>query len=213
MLRKVTIYVRMSYRNTRLNWRVSIFKGRRKVLPSNLIRIDRPVENNLCSYVPCIMSLVAKMLKVQEFVLRNRLDIAFITEKWLEDTTCDSVVDISGFNIFRKDREVSQRYGSCIYLKQGVMNNIFENLPSCDARDTTTPTNLVALRFYGLQISLLGMVSSSGTGLLFATTAIVNICPPVSRKLLSLAGTSSCLISPYVYAQRMPLGCLLNSKI
>lgn len=67
------------------------------------------------------MSLVPKLAEVEEFILRNRVDIAFITETWLKDTICDSVVDIPGFSIFRKDREVLQHGGVCIYLKLGII--------------------------------------------------------------------------------------------
>ena len=57
------------------------------------------------------MSLVPKIVEVQEFVLRNQIDIAIITETWLKGTICDSVVKIPRFTIFRKDGEVLEHGG------------------------------------------------------------------------------------------------------
>jgi hypothetical protein len=54
------------------------------------------------------MSLAPKLVEVQGFIFKNRVDIGFITETWLGDTICDSVIDISGYKVFRKDRKILQ---------------------------------------------------------------------------------------------------------
>ena len=46
-------------------------------------------------YVPKIMitnvvSLVPKMVEVQEFILRDQVDLAFIIETWLKDTIANN---------------------------------------------------------------------------------------------------------------------------
>ncbi len=50
-------------------------------------------------YIPKIMvtnvrSLVRKIEEVQEFLNRNQISIAFVTETWLQPTITDSVVNI-----------------------------------------------------------------------------------------------------------------------
>ena len=81
------------------------------------------------------MSLVPKLVEVHEFILRNRVDIGFITETWLRDTICDSVVDIPGYKVFRKDRKILQHGGVCIYLKDGISYKILEDLRCCDEHE------------------------------------------------------------------------------
>ena len=39
-----------------------------------------------------VMSLVPKLTEVQEFILRNQIDIAFITETWLKQTIVDDAI-------------------------------------------------------------------------------------------------------------------------
>ena len=110
---------------------------------SNLIPVStqsKTSKKSLSSFVPCIMlsntmSLVPKLVEVHEFILRNRVDIGFITETWLRDTICDSVVDIPGYKVFRKDRKILQHGGVCIYLKDGISYKILEDLRCCDEHE------------------------------------------------------------------------------
>ena len=51
-----------------------------------------------------VMSLLPKMVEVQEFICRNNIILASITETWLKSTIADSVIDIPGYNIIRRDR-------------------------------------------------------------------------------------------------------------
>jgi hypothetical protein len=66
------------------------------------------------------MSLVPKLLEVEEFLSRNSVDNGFITETWLKDEISDSVVEIQGYKIIRKDRLVQQHGGVCVYIKNGI---------------------------------------------------------------------------------------------
>ena len=77
------------------------------------------------------MSLVPKLAEIQEFLLRKRVDIGLITETWLNDNISDSIVHIDGYNLHRKDRLVKQHGGVCIYLRDGIMFEIPENLNCC----------------------------------------------------------------------------------
>ena len=64
-----------------------------------------------------VMSLVPKMSEVSEFILRNQVSLAFITESWLKSSVCDSVIDIPGYSVLRKDRASESHGGICLYLK------------------------------------------------------------------------------------------------
>ena len=52
-----------------------------------------------------------------EFILRNQVSLAFITESWLKPSVCDSVIDIPGYSVLRKDRGSESHGGICLYLK------------------------------------------------------------------------------------------------
>ena len=64
-----------------------------------------------------VMSLVPKINEIQEFLLRTKISrLAFITETWLKDSVADSVVNIPGYTIMRKDRTVNNHGG--VFLHQ-----------------------------------------------------------------------------------------------
>ena len=63
-----------------------------------------------------VMSLAPKIVKVQEFVYRNNVDLAFITETWLSECIDDSIVDIPGYTIIRRDRSTDNHSGVCLYI-------------------------------------------------------------------------------------------------
>ena len=48
-----------------------------------------------------VMSLVPKLDEVQEFIHRNKICLAFITETSLKESIPESVVNIHGFTILR----------------------------------------------------------------------------------------------------------------
>ena len=63
-------------------------------------------------YVPKIMvtnvmSIVPKMSEVCEFsLLRNKVSLAFITEKWLQSSVTVSVIDIPGYSVLRRNHSL-----------------------------------------------------------------------------------------------------------
>jgi len=65
-----------------------------------------------------LMSLVPKLAQVQEFLLRTQVDLAFITETWLKTAVANTVVDIPGYSIIRRDRMSSDHGGVCLYIKE-----------------------------------------------------------------------------------------------
>ena len=65
------------------------------------------------------MSLAPKIVEVEEFIVRNKVSMAFITETWLKSTVVDSVVGISGYSIIRRDRSSEEHGGVCLYIMDG----------------------------------------------------------------------------------------------
>lgn len=51
-----------------------------------------------------IMFLVVKIDEVKEFFMRNFVDIGFVIKIWFSERIVDFMVDITNFNMFRKDR-------------------------------------------------------------------------------------------------------------
>lgn len=79
-----------------------------------------------------VMSLVPKLDEVQEFVHRNNICLAFITETWLKESISESVVNIHGFTILRKDRVTNSHGGVCVYIKdENIKYRVLEELSCC----------------------------------------------------------------------------------
>ena len=79
-------------------------------------------SKKIAHYVPKIMvtnirSLVPKIEEIQEFINRNQISIVFVTETWLRSTIMDSVVDITGYSLIRKDRSSDCHGGVAIYIR------------------------------------------------------------------------------------------------
>lgn len=99
---------------------------------NNCVVIDCAKENRTASTewsskVPNIMlanvmSLAPKMDEVSEFITRNHINLAFVTETWLKDSVLDTVVDIPGFAIVREDRKTLEHGGVCAYIQENVVN-------------------------------------------------------------------------------------------
>ena len=63
------------------------------------------------------MSLTPKITEVQEFIDRNKVSLALVTETWLKSAVEDTVVDIPGFSIVRRDRASNAHGGVCLHIK------------------------------------------------------------------------------------------------
>jgi hypothetical protein len=76
-----------------------------------------------CSYVPSLFlsnsrSLVNKIDELSGTVSNLLADIVVITETWLTSNVDSAVINLSGFSIFRRDRENCRRGGGvCAYVK------------------------------------------------------------------------------------------------
>ena len=78
------------------------------------------------------MSLVPKLDEVQEFLLRLNVQVGCIVESWLKQHINDSVVNIEGYNIVRKDRSSREHGGVCIYIQDHINFEISEKLQCCN---------------------------------------------------------------------------------
>ena len=84
-----------------------------------------------------VRSLAPKIDEVSEFLLRHQIDLAFITETWLKESIDDSVISISGYCVFRRDRETDCHGGVCIYVNTEQLNNftVLEDLNCCEQHE------------------------------------------------------------------------------
>ena len=83
----------------------------------NRICVNALLQNNP-SHVPKVMltnvrSLVPKLDEVQEFLFRNDINFAFITETWLKESIAESIINIPGYTVFRRDRKNDDHGGVC----------------------------------------------------------------------------------------------------
>ena len=79
-----------------------------------------------------VMSLVPKMDEVQEFIHRNKICLAFITETWLKESISEGVVNIPGFTIIRRDKVVNTHGSVCFYIKDCYIKyKVLQELMCC----------------------------------------------------------------------------------
>ena len=84
-------------------------------------------------FVPSIMlsnpmSLTPKLSEVQELLLRQNVQIRCIVDSWLKEHISDSVVNIEGYNIMRKDPSLLDHRGVCVYIKEDIKYELAETL-------------------------------------------------------------------------------------
>ena len=77
------------------------------------------------------ISLTRKLCEVQELLPRQNVQIGCIVEPWLKEHITDSVVNIEGYNIVRKDRSLLDHGGVCVYIKEEIKYELAESLTCC----------------------------------------------------------------------------------
>ena len=78
-----------------------------------------------------VMSIVPKMSEVSEFVLRNKVSLAFITETWLQSSIAASIIDIPGYSVLRRDRSSDHHGGVCLYINAEFRYKRLDALSCC----------------------------------------------------------------------------------
>ena len=76
------------------------------------------------------MSLVPKIDEVRPYVINANAGVAVLTVAWLKSTILDSVIDIPGLRIIRKDRIERIDGGVCVYIKKQMKCCILPELES-----------------------------------------------------------------------------------
>ena len=69
-----------------------------------------------------VKSLVPKMDEVSEFIFRRNINLTFITQTWLKHSVSDGFVQIPGFAVVRKDRQVIDHGRVCAYIQEESCN-------------------------------------------------------------------------------------------
>lgn len=109
----------------------------------NLLRIKRKDEHSIAfnntEFVPGlllsnVMSLAPKIDELQASLSSGfkSVDIVCITETWLNDRISDSIVNLPGFSIIRRDRLENIHGGVCAYIKDGIKFKRLSELESVD---------------------------------------------------------------------------------
>ena len=84
---------------------------------SSVPNISEPVPSLMLSNT---MSLAPKIDEVRHSVLQTDVDLACFTETWLTDFVHDNVIQISGYNVVRRDRLIGQHGGVRLYVKESI---------------------------------------------------------------------------------------------
>ena len=84
-----------------------------------------------------VMSLVPKLIEILEFINRNEICIALLTETWLRESMADAVVNFPGYTISRKDRSTNNSHGGvCAYVREAqVKFKHLEGISYCDKHE------------------------------------------------------------------------------
>ena len=64
-----------------------------------------------------VMFLVPKIDKVRVVMNNISPDFISITETWLQEHVRSNVVELNGYDLVRKDRQIGIHGGICMYLK------------------------------------------------------------------------------------------------
>ena len=80
------------------------------------------------------MSLAPKIDELQASLSScfTSTDIICVTETWLNDRISDSIVNLPGFSIIRKDRLEYSHGGVCAYIKDGIEFKRLTEIESAD---------------------------------------------------------------------------------
>ena len=74
------------------------------------------------------MSLTPKIDEVAFTMKNHHCDIAAITETWLKESIPDTIVNIEGYQLFRRDRKHKGHGGVCLYVDNHIQCEILSCL-------------------------------------------------------------------------------------
>ena len=122
--------------------RIKAISGSRTHIPTNCVYIDpsttpcksnQAKETSRTAFVPSIllsnvMSLAPKIDEVRHYAEYANLDLVCLTETWLQDHIHDNIVDISGFNLLRRDRKEGTHGGVCMFVRDNIRYSLLDFL-------------------------------------------------------------------------------------
>jgi heptaprenylglyceryl phosphate synthase len=74
------------------------------------------------------MSLVPKIDEVRIVANSVNPDFISVTETWLQNHVHSNIVELNGYNIVRKDRQVGTHGGICLYIRDTIQFSVLETL-------------------------------------------------------------------------------------
>ena len=78
-----------------------------------------------------VQSLLCRKNEIEVFLNAKDVDVLCLTETWLTSNIPDSLIDFTGYNVFRCDK--GRGGGCCIYVKNSLSVNMCNlNVPSID---------------------------------------------------------------------------------
>ena len=98
-----------------------------------------------------VMSVVPKMSEVCEFVLRNKVSLAFITETWLQSSITLSIIDIPGYSVLRRDRSSDRHGGVCLNINAEIR---YKRVDALSCRPDHEVIGSLRYGDYGLRLRL-----------------------------------------------------------
>ncbi|KAJ3644167.1 hypothetical protein Zmor_026839 [Zophobas morio] len=97
-----------------------------------------------------IASLCSKFLEFTAIVAVNKPSFVMVTETWLTSDIPDSLVSLSGYSLFRRDRQSIRGGGVCIYVSNFVMSNFIVSVVDSD----TSNVESLFLKVTGKSLSI-----------------------------------------------------------
>ncbi|KAJ3656547.1 hypothetical protein Zmor_015618 [Zophobas morio] len=97
-----------------------------------------------------IASLCFKFLEFAAIVAVNKPSFVMVTETWLTSDIPDSLVSLSGYSLFRRDRQSIRGGGVCIYVSNFVMSNFIVSVVDSD----TSNVESLFLKVTGKSLSI-----------------------------------------------------------
>jgi hypothetical protein len=108
--------------------------------------------NNWNCYYSNLNSLVAKFDELLTNVLSGSPHIVLVTETWLSEYHDDSLVNLPGYTVYRRDRVGSRGGGVCVYLMDSVFCQFKVNILPCTFHSSEGIFLLITLNNFSLVI-------------------------------------------------------------
>ena len=74
------------------------------------------------------MSLAPKINEIAFTIKQRDIDVALFAETWLKNTIPDDPINITGYQLFRRDRQHQDHGGVCLYVKNSIQCSLLPEL-------------------------------------------------------------------------------------